>query len=319
MKNFDLDKKIIDSILNETKSTSLNGFEKSQVQLQDQYQTIWEESRNLTFPDFDPEKARMRIELRIINADEKRKRVRFSWIRVASLLAVGIISWFLLKTVLNDKNGNEIVEIYVQHGERLKISLPDGNKVWLNSNTTLRYPANFTGFNKRMEVQGEAYFDLKNKGNYPLMISAGSTMINCTGAIFNIKTTHNNTDVIVESGAVTLSNTQIPNSLEIIAGEKASVSGEIAFSVEPGYSPNELAWKTGEMIFQNTPLKTVALVISSYFNVNVKVEGDLKYCGFTSSYKNMELPDIINDIERNYKLQISRNGGEIFITGHDCN
>jgi ferric-dicitrate binding protein FerR (iron transport regulator) len=80
-----------------------------------------------------------------------------------------------------------------------------------------------------------------------------------------------------------------------------------------------LAWKTGKMVFNQTPLLTVASVLSNYYDIQIIIEGDIKYCEFSSIYENKDISIILKDIEQNYNPRIIQNMHGIIIRGNLCN
>lgn len=315
MKNKDLHHKAIDSIIQDKNNAAHD-------ELARQYASIWEGSKDIPYPDFDPEKAIKRVDIRLNNHSSHKRISIATWFKVAAFLVFAAISLVLLKKYTGNHQENEVVEIFVKNGERLQIRLPDGNQVWLNSNTTLRYPANFTGLNKKLEITGEAYFDLKNQGNFPLIICANNNLINCTDAVFNIKaSTHGtvSTEIVVEKGSIAVSNSKIPGNIEVASGNKVSLTDQLPLVMEPEYSPNELAWKTRQLVFEKTPVQTVASVLSGYYHVNVRVEGEVRFCKFSSTYEDKDISVILNDIQKQYNPAIIRHANEIVISGRDCN
>jgi len=282
---------------------------------------IWDNSEKLSFPDFDDKNGLVATWAKV-EARKHTRKMMFTVARIAAVLVIGLVLTFAVTGILTRSNDNQFVEIIVNRGERLTINLPDGNKVWLNSNSKIKYPANFTGMNRRLEISGEAYFEIKNKSFFPLMVSAQNTLINCDSASFNIKCSENQAYVIVEKGWVSLSNTLIPEPYILNGGELATLTNNLNMPlvVESSKSKNLLAWKTGNLVFEEAPLGVVAQALSDCYGVSVKIEGDLKYCDFTSTYSKADMSEIIADIQQVYSSQIIKTADGITIMGNKkCN
>ena len=74
----------------------------------------------------------------------------------------------------------------VPHGQHCQITLSDGSKVWVNGGSTLRYPSYFEG-ERRIELTGEALFDVTKDGNLPFVVSAKGVCVKVIGTRFNVR------------------------------------------------------------------------------------------------------------------------------------
>ncbi|HEX2937249.1 MAG TPA: FecR domain-containing protein [Bacteroidales bacterium] len=321
MKNNNIYNKIIGRLISGDLPEGEENGNPEEMEVMDQYQTIIEQSKNITFPEFSAEKGLIKTEYKLQKLNHNNKDFKLAFLKIAAVIVLGVFIAYLILQQLADRSSNQFIEIYVKKGEKLNMKLPDGNAVWLNSCSSIKYPSNFNGFNKRIEVTGEAYFDLRNNTNYPVVICANNNIINCSSAAFNIKSdsSASNTVILVEKGWITVSNPEIVKDYEIKEGEKATLATYFPLAVEPGYSQNELAWRTGKIIFDNTPLQTVASTLSEYYDVNIQIEGEIRYCQFSSQYVNIDCKTILNDIQLQFKPSIIEKNNQIVIKGADCN
>src|SRR5690606_14144513 len=77
-------------------------------------------------------------------------------------------------------------EIYTKPGTRIKIDLPDGTQVWLNDGTHFRYPEQFSGTQREVYVDGEAYFEVKSDAKHPFVVNNPMMKTVVTGTHFNV-------------------------------------------------------------------------------------------------------------------------------------
>ena len=68
------------------------------------------------------------------------------------------------------RQGERLLSVSVPHGQRVSLTLQDGTSVWLNAGTTLRYPALFTGRERRVEIDGEARFEVVHDAKHPFIV-----------------------------------------------------------------------------------------------------------------------------------------------------
>lgn len=94
--------------------------------------------------------------------------------------------------------------VVTQLGERSQVVLPDGTKVWLNSSSSVEYVAPFFSRQRRVKMEGEAYFEVEHDRRAPFVVSTNGLDIEVLGTRFNIRNDDNEhrvTTVLLE-GAV---------------------------------------------------------------------------------------------------------------------
>lgn len=167
--------------------------------------------------------------------------------------------------------------IYTNRGNQFQIILADGTKVWLNSESSIRYPTQFNGNTREVELTGEAYFEVVKNKQQPFYVNAKGIEVEVLGTHFNvnayadeplIKTT------LVE-GSVKVSRKD--NSVLISPGEQAmAANSETGIKVLKVDVQQVLAWQQGFFEFTNISLPEIMRQISRWYNIDIKLE-DGKY------------------------------------------
>lgn len=167
--------------------------------------------------------------------------------------------------------------IYTNRGNQFQIILADGTKVWLNSESSIRYPTQFNGNTREVELTGEAYFEVVKNKQQPFYVNAKGIEVEVLGTHFNvnayadepfIKTT------LVE-GSVKVSRED--NSVLISPGEQAmAANSETGIKVLKVDVQQVLAWQQGFFEFTNISLPEIMRQISRWYNIDIKLE-DGKY------------------------------------------
>ena len=125
-------------------------------------------------------------------------RIAAAAVIAAVLLAGGFT------TVSLSKRLAQPVTVVTQLGERSQVVLPDGTKVWLNSSSSVEYVAPFFSRQRRVKMEGEAYFEVEHDRRAPFVVSTNGLDIEVLGTRFNIRNDDNEhrvTTVLLE-GAV---------------------------------------------------------------------------------------------------------------------
>ncbi|UPZ15528.1 FecR family protein [Flavobacterium humidisoli] len=193
----------------------------------------------------------------------------------------------------------------IPRGGQFFVQLADSTKVWLNSESQLRYPVAFVdGETRQVElVYGEAYFEVspstKHKGSR-FKVKTENQNVEVIGTEFNIKAYRDESAIYTTlvKGVVAVSNT---SKKQILAPNQQSkiteYNGNIAVSDVDVY--NEISWRKGLFVFKGMPLKDIAKVLSRWYDVDIVFAdpalGDVKFNGVLN--KNQKLEDILTTIK----------------------
>ncbi|HRE51048.1 MAG TPA: FecR domain-containing protein [Flavitalea sp.] len=155
------------------------------------------------------------------------------------------------------------------------LTLADGSKVWLNAASSLRYPTVFTGKERRVEITGEAYFEVAHDPSKPFIASKGETAVRVLGTHFNINAydDERTLDITLLEGRVSVSAADSRQPKVIEPGEQAQVdkSGKIALA--NSVDINEvMAWKNDLFSFKSVGIADIMRQVSRWYDVDVVFE-----------------------------------------------
>jgi transmembrane sensor len=159
----------------------------------------------------------------------------------------------------------------------ISLTLSDGTKVWLNSESLLRYPAAFTGNMREVEITGEAYFEVAKNAKQPFHVKKGETDITVLGTSFNINAYEDEDAlrVTLVDGSVKVSNKE--NSAILKPGEQAVATTRYSpLATRPADLEQVTAWKDGRFQFEGEGIETVMKQISRWYDVEVVYESKPK-------------------------------------------
>jgi transmembrane sensor len=267
----------------------------------DTMQQHWQEARTKEpagQPDWDS--MRNNVSLRLWALKKTRARIKY-----AAIIAVVIsitAGFFFYKTSVNTASINYLTE-YSAPATTKVIVLPDGTKVTLNANSTLRYPEKLNGNTREVYLKGEAYFEVVHNVNKPFIIHSGKLRTNVLGTTFTISaySPAQPMNVTVLTGKVAVKNEE-SRALAILTrgqwatalpGEKGFVQGKLA-------APEDaIAWIDNKLIFENTDLQYVTMKLSNKYNVQINVKGNkLAHERITGIFQSQSLPDILKALTK---------------------
>jgi ferric-dicitrate binding protein FerR (iron transport regulator) len=264
--------------------------------------------------DFDIELAKLKVQSKV-----ERKQVKMLGDRWRYRIAVAASILVLLATGLfinNQSNRNSYKEF--SSGEAIKsIELIDGSHVWLNKNSTIKLPENFSRKDRTVTLIGEAYFEVKSDENKPFKVIAGKTVTKVMGTSFNIEqdSLTGNVSLNVNSGKVAFYRKHwLGNEYSLTAGVFAQyVGNENRILIGNNESLNYLSWKTGKLTFYDTPIHQVCADLSKFYKVKMisKLDNDAI---LTGTFNNEELKSVLSVIKLSLGVEIEEVNGVFVIS-----
>jgi transmembrane sensor len=179
------------------------------------------------------------------------------------------------------------------------MKLSDGSQVWLNSGSSMTYPVAFIGSDRKVAIDGEAYFEITHDATKPFIVSKGETSVKVLGTHFNVNAYSDETELKVTllEGSVEVKREN--SKVRISPGEQAKVSSTI--NVERNVDTDEImAWKNGMFLFDNSDLGQIMRQISRWYDVDVVYEKAIpnrKFGGGVS--KNLPLSNVLELLKSN--------------------
>lgn len=161
-------------------------------------------------------------------------------------------------------------------GGQFKLTLPDGSEVWLNAASSITYPTVFVGNERRVEITGEAYFEIAHDARKPFKVGLNGMEVKVLGTHFNINgyNDENTVKTTLLEGSVSLSKGNAVAMLK--PGQQAQLAGNGRLSVVDQVDVEQvIAWKNGYFSFNRADLKSVMRQIARWYDVDIKYEGKI--------------------------------------------
>jgi len=202
----------------------------------------------------------------------------------------------------------------IPRGGQFFVELSDGSKVWLNSDSKLKYPVNFIKGNPReIElVYGEAYLEVSKSEQHngdAFILKSNEQSIKVLGTMFNVKAYKDDTEILTTlvEGSVCVSNNINKNILK--PGEQSRLSqSKNDFEISLVDVNEIISWREGEFSFTNRSLSDIMKVLSRWYDIDIIIANeDLKHIGFTGILsKQQHIENILEIIKNtnnlNYKI-----------------
>lgn len=224
--------------------------------------------------------------------------------KIAAILILPLLIYSSYLTIQQISNSNltsdsSIQKVKTSTGLISELTLPDGTHVWLNSESTLEYPMNFSKV-REVKLQGEAFFDVTKDQNRPFVVNTGKINVEVLGTSFDVVSysEDSQTEVALKSGKVKLFAGEYEHKTELgflTPDQRATydhTSRELNIknvSIEKYH-----AWKDGIIMFDDDPMVEVTRKLSRWFNVDFILESpELRDYVYRATFKNESLDQVL--------------------------
>jgi ferric-dicitrate binding protein FerR (iron transport regulator) len=225
----------------------------------------------------------------------KKKRTGFfnkQLIGYAAAIIISVIStWSFFNFSMHKKySTDKIVEVRYEEftapvGQRALIKLQDGTTVWLNARTTLRYPDKFSKNRRMVELDGEAFFDVKENKACPFTVNTEKISVEVTGTKFNIFAYSGNEEfsASLTEGTVIVTDIKDEKNKITLKPNESAIFNDKGMYKENFKETNFLLWKEGIYAFDNVPFSYIVKKLELYYDVEIIVNNksleDYKFNG----------------------------------------
>lgn len=207
----------------------------------------------------------------------------------------------------------------IPRGGEYFLVMSDSTKVWLNSETILRFPVQFASDVRSVELIGEAYFEVAKRKDIPFIVKSGNQQIRVLGTQFNISSYPDNSAILT---------TLVEGSVEVSLEGNSAVKMLLKPSEQSIILKNEpqiqkrkvevgpfIAWKEGRFVFRDQMLGDIMETLSKWYDVQVVFsDPELKKLRFTGNLqRHANFNDILEKIERTNEVKFDINNNLITI------
>lgn len=160
--------------------------------------------------------------------------------------------------------------LVVNRGCEFQLVLPDGTKVWMNSESELRYPSSFTAAVRKVFLKGEAYFEVAHRQRHPFVVEAAGCDIKVLGTEFNVSAYQEEDQVVTTlvRGNVAFRAHQKEGILQ--PGQQCIVNRQSQTTQVKNVDVNQfISWKNGLFVFDHIRMEELAKQISRWYDIEV--------------------------------------------------
>lgn len=206
----------------------------------------------------------------------------------------------------------------IPKGGEYQLVLSDGSKIWLNSDSRLRFPSSFHGNKRIVYLEGEAYFEVAHRTEQPFIVSTKEMDIQVLGTKFNVKAYNDDhlVSTTLVSGSVRTSCNQSEQSVVLLPNEQCIFDpAQNTLETRPVNPQAFLGWVQGRFIFENETLGEIMKQLSRWYDVEIIYrKPQLAQYHFTGNVDRFDnISTLLQMIEKTYNITFNINGRTIVV------
>ena len=235
---------------------------------------------------------------------------RLGWLLAAALLvAAALLAVRRRPRRLTDNAAVAERTVVTRPAERAIVRLGDGTQIVVAAQSTLRYPATLAAGTRDVEVSGEAYFDVAHDADRPFVVHANGATISDLGTAFDVRAYPSDARVriVVADGRVAVRAARDARIVDRGTLALWDTSGAVTMrAVDP---QRFVAWTTGTLVFDATPLDEMAKDLTRWYGTPVALgDASLASRDFTGSFDREPLRDVLTIIGRGTRTRLAWRG-----------
>ncbi|MEY8684973.1 FecR family protein [Bacteroides sp. AN502(2024)] len=201
-------------------------------------------------------------------------------------------------------------------GKSFLLVLSDGTKVWINAESSLRYPVAFNGKERRVELTGEACFEVAKDEKCPFIVSADGMDTHVLGTKFNVRSyTTEDRHVTLVQGKVQVTNKSSLTSVVLQPGQDLTYTETGEEKISHVNIATYTAWTEGMFYFEDAALEEIMTSLGRWYNVNIDFER-VELCHIRLNFwanRNAPLEEAVELLNKLEKVRVDYQDGTITI------
>ena len=203
----------------------------------------------------------------------------------------------------------------------VSLTLPDGTKVWLNAGTIMKYFTGTSGKQRKVDLNGEAYFEVAKNPAKPFLVQKGGMSVEVLGTHFNVNAYDDDQDakITLLEGKVQVSASRGVGTTAGVGilspGQQASVLQNSAVVRLKKVDPTEaVAWKNGEFLFdEGTDIHNIMRQLSRWYNVEVEIKGTINSTFWGAISRDANVSEVLSMLEKTGAARFTIEGNKVTV------
>ncbi len=244
--------------------------------------------------------------------------IRISGIAAAIALILGFSLSFLFNSQKDSWQASQFENVIMApSGQKTQLVLPDGTLVWLNSGSRLSYNYQYSTHDRIVNLEGEAFFDVKKDTQYPFIVKTGTVDVKVHGTAFNVSayTDEEAIKVALLRGKVSLLSAENQNLLTYLSPDQEAIVSKKSLScrVESCDAEIEASWHHNLLKFDGDPVEEVWKKLGRWYGVDITLSNVDVSKSYWFTIKTESLTELLEMINKISPIEYKLDGKEVTI------
>jgi len=220
------------------------------------------------------------------------------------VLAVGVGAYFLGSN--QSGAGQDLVTMAVKNGQKADLTLADGTRVYINSDSRISYDNSYNKKDRVLRLDGEAYFEVAKDKSRPFIVQANGINVQALGTCFDVKAHKDDktVSVVLLEGSVRVNDDKQEKILK--PNERLEYDLATKRFEKTGLHPNEnsLLWRSKELAFYGESLEEICINLTRMYNCNFVFKSEsVRHHTFNGIIKNNSLENVLDFISQSASIK----------------
>lgn len=290
------------------------------------YRSYWDNAHGKSIPVDVQGRMFHQIKLQMKEMEQKRKNIRklrLWWASTAAAVVALCVSIGISVHYFRQVNqmSQQTFVVSAEKGQRSNVVLPDGTKVWLNSDTEIKYSGEYGKKDRQISLSGEAYFEVAKDPKHRFIVQAGEMQVEALGTAFNVKA-YEEDDELTASLFEGKVKTSVAGRTLLLDPDQSVSYNRIKHSFVKlnGNTNYDRMWRNQELVFRGESLEEVAIMLDRLYNVKVEFQtDDIKHYRFSGVIKNNSLENVFELISLTAPIRYEKRDSIIWLSRNSMN
>ncbi|WP_294080005.1 FecR family protein [Proteiniphilum sp. UBA5384] len=240
----------------------------------------------------------------------EQKRQIIPWRKIgtaAAAVLLLLVSTLYIHTLVNPTP--EYNTLIVPAGQHIHLILADNTDIWLNANSTFRYPSEFSGKHRTVYLDGEAFFDVSKDEKNPFLVKTTAGDIKVTGTSFNVEaySKQGSFETSLFEGSVEIHKDKLKLAT-LRPNEKGVLTTDNKISITSISDNDKYLWRKGLVSFNDKKLEEIFLTLEKYFAVEIQIDTEhLSHHTYTGKFRQSDGIDYaLRVLQKNIRFSYER-------------
>ena len=203
-------------------------------------------------------------------------------------------------------------EVIIPRKGYFKLKLPDGSSVWLNAESSIKYPSSFPAHERRVEVTGETYFEVAKDPSKPFVVAVNRISVTALGTAFNVNAYSNEgaLQATLVEGSIKVS---APNKEKVLkVNEQISIHDQ-DWKVKSTETSYVIAWVDNKFKFKNETIEEVMRKIERWYDIKVSYKDEIKFHFNGTIHRDLPVSKLLKLLEETGQVHFTIEGDVITV------